>query len=240
MARLHLPVCEAYLQRLNTTEFHNLPACGRPENNDVPGFTWLNREWANVEESRPLSDQSIIGFLTNTKPEPDVAPEFGPFSSFRYNPPIDIDNDGVADNVLVTNYDLRKNPECGNPSRGEFRSRGSQQAVILTPDETHIDRPKTIGVFGRSKPVIRNAGLPVQNFVGEMFWPIGQYVSIFKYRNLNYFDTFYDTRGLGYFDGKSTKLTDPKLNNTLAVLLNRRGQTEEICTYYLMDDKQGK
>jgi len=36
-------VCDAYLKRLNTTEFTSPPYCGRPENDSVKGFTKLNR-----------------------------------------------------------------------------------------------------------------------------------------------------------------------------------------------------
>jgi hypothetical protein len=38
-----IPVCEAYLQRLNSTLYSTPPFCGRPENNSVPGFEALTR-----------------------------------------------------------------------------------------------------------------------------------------------------------------------------------------------------
>ena len=38
-----VPVCEAYLQRLNQTQFKYPANCGRPEDDQVPGFQRLTR-----------------------------------------------------------------------------------------------------------------------------------------------------------------------------------------------------
>jgi hypothetical protein len=38
-----VPVCEAYVQRLNQSLFHEPPFCGRPENDGVPGFSRVKK-----------------------------------------------------------------------------------------------------------------------------------------------------------------------------------------------------
>lgn len=48
------PVCEAYLQRLNQTEFFSPPYCGRPESTLVPGFALLHRRLLSIAEYRAL------------------------------------------------------------------------------------------------------------------------------------------------------------------------------------------
>ena len=52
-----IPVCEAYLQRLNQTVFHWAPYCGRPENDQIPGFERLKRVRLTPEEGLALSPQ---------------------------------------------------------------------------------------------------------------------------------------------------------------------------------------
>jgi hypothetical protein len=240
-----LPVCEAYLQRLNQTEFPNLPACGRPENIDVPGFSWLNRVWISTVEFNRLSD-SIVFFLNNHTPSKNEGHRDykGPIASFRYDPPVDIDNDGRPDNVLIFNDDNPNESACGAFTHGNDRSRWGQDAVILNAGGSQIDAARTTTVFGRSESAIKSTGLPTygHNLPDHRrdFRPIGTFVSIFKYRDKAYFDTFYDSLGLGNFQGERATNTDPRLIDTLAVLLSEHGQTREMCEYFLLDNKQGK
>lgn len=67
-----LPVCEAYLQRLNQTEFHGPAYCGRPEDDQVPGFVRL------VRVGVPLATVSRLYRLVYTilDPESDSVAEW--------------------------------------------------------------------------------------------------------------------------------------------------------------------
>lgn len=111
---LGVPVCEAYLQRLNQTMFHQPPYCGRPENDQVPGFSRLQREWLVGEQT--LSLYGYVNALRaygeiNTpikmnKVEIASASEGGdgykaPFYAWRYEPKLDIENNNLPDNVIV-------------------------------------------------------------------------------------------------------------------------------------------
>lgn len=238
-----VPVCEAYLQRLNQTPFPNLPSCGRPENNEVPGFAWLNRGWVSDEEFNKTFN-AIEGFISNRLPGTQETRFLGPFTTWRYSPPIDIDNDGMGDNVVIWNMDNRDRPDCGQYYFGNIRRRGGQEAVIMTGDGTQVDKEKTMSIFGRSEQVVTTAGMALSNvsLPGQKrnFWAIGTDINIFEYRNSYYLDTFYDTYGLGNFSGDRNTRGDPKLKDTLAVILNQQGHSQEICTYFLMDNKQGK
>jgi len=55
------PVCDAYLERLNTTEYKKPPYCDRPESNAVKGFTKLNRVRLSPKEAlnKPLNRDNI-------------------------------------------------------------------------------------------------------------------------------------------------------------------------------------
>jgi hypothetical protein len=48
------PVCEAFLQRLNTTKYLRPPSCGIPENDSIPGFSKLNRVMLTKDEVERL------------------------------------------------------------------------------------------------------------------------------------------------------------------------------------------
>src|ERR1700728_2490693 len=49
-----IPVCDAYLQRLNETEYWGPPYCGRPEDSRVPGFSRLHRVYLTGAETAQL------------------------------------------------------------------------------------------------------------------------------------------------------------------------------------------
>jgi hypothetical protein len=116
-----IPVCEAYLKRLNATEFgrgQNLPLCGRPENNSIEGFAKLNRVPLTVdqvaalnESQREFMDNGNAGHGNNdtrkrkegyipTK-EARETMAHGDLMVWQYDPPVDIDNDGKPDNDLI-------------------------------------------------------------------------------------------------------------------------------------------
>lgn len=106
------PVCDAYLQRLNETEFDSPPFCDRPENDRVPGFSLLNRVPLSPSETARLYPRilSFLGAESSLPPHPldsyetSLANSGGGgsgISAWRYDPPINIENDGKARKVVV-------------------------------------------------------------------------------------------------------------------------------------------
>ena len=68
-----VPVCEAYLQRLNQSWFYEPPYCGRPENDQIPGFGRLHTTALSPTEVNKLAVQvanldsmSGVSFSQNT------------------------------------------------------------------------------------------------------------------------------------------------------------------------------
>jgi hypothetical protein len=61
------------------------------------------------------------------------------------------------------------------------------------------------------------------------FRPIARSIGIFKYRDLYYFDGFFDIWG----DANNERRGRPALANTLAVFLHKDGVSRQICEYRL-------
>src|ERR1700675_1921036 len=61
-----LQICEAYLKRLNRTAYQEPPYCGRPENDQIPGFERLQRVALAPEEIVGLYGQ-IGAFMLSGK-----------------------------------------------------------------------------------------------------------------------------------------------------------------------------
>ena len=58
-------------------------------------------------------------------------------------------------------------------------------------------------------------------------------MSVFKYQDIFYFDTFFD--GWGDFECKRQK--DKNIGNTLGVFLQKDGKTKQVCEYLMTDNK---
>jgi len=235
-----VPVCEAYLQRLNQTQFSEPPYCNRPESTTVPGFSLLHRKslprsdfirlFIPVESF--LQNRSVVNFYVHHKrsdgtdvfeaPTEDFYPaDFEP-SIWTYDPRVDIDNDGQPDNVAIWSELDRKHYHCveyiGNSASP---ARFLQSGVVLKPDSDDIDATATQAIFGH--PI--KGVLPYRD--------IGSEVGVFQYRGLTYFDTFFtDTEG-GDFRGQ--RKNDRVLQDTLGVFLHKDGHTRQICEYRVSD-----
>jgi hypothetical protein len=248
-----LPVCEAYLQRLNQTAFGSYAAyCGRPENGDVPGFTSLHRISVPTAENNRLRNllYTIIEPRVAIAPEYDKqmnahggtyigplqafpsAPENVQLSSWRYEPWIDINNDGKPVNVLIWNEDTLQQPSCSHPGNGQ------QIAVVLTADGSRIDQAKTMEIFGHPdggyyipKELQIQEGPYGVPFL-KSFRIIGESYSIFEYRNLYYFDTFLNA-DVSQGDFKDERKGDPKLNDSLGVFLRQNHKTQQVCEFHV-------
>jgi hypothetical protein len=256
-----VPVCEAYLQRLNQTLFKVPPYCGRPESTLVPGFEPLHRQWMSVSQFTHLYIPVTVFLedLPNDLPSihrkgPDGTDIFGPPagggfptpympSTWIYDPPVDIENNGAPDNVAIWDeYDrLDVFPPCfrdmdfGVSTTG---SHSSEEGIILKPDMSGINTTKTAAVFGHPDggflfPTGPHAEGPVRLY--HAFRPIGTEVGIFEYRGVNYFDTFFSTL-IDQGDFRDRRKNDQVLRDTLGVFLRRANHTHQVCEYHLENE----
>jgi hypothetical protein len=233
-------VCETYLKRLNKTWFESLPFCNRPENTDVPGFERLNRVLLTPEELYLIyyrvfdfiqTGKNIRDKALNLRPEDKEGTilffkqglELQQLGAFRYDPPIDFDNDQKPENVLVWK---QSRFSCGSihEAYGLFPQLGRIIAVILEPDSLSVDGKKTKALIGH--PI---GGYPEPDGKGlyEGFRPVGDSIGIFRFKGVTYFDTFFD--GWGDFEGKRRE--DPNIWRTLGVFKREKGQTKQVCEY---------
>jgi hypothetical protein len=239
-----VPVCEAYLQRLNQTAYEDHPYCGLPENDQVPGFARLNRAYLPTERVNDLY-AAVEGFLRDapssryymkqldgqmvppSAEHPFLPPE-SKRSTWSYDPPIDIDNDGTPDDgFVIWNTDDRDRSSCGSfygPTA--LTARQFSQAVLLTADGGVVDKEKTTKVF--SHPGHAPWLSPDRN----TFWPIGYSYGVFEYRRSSYFETFFDNSGY-IADFYNRRRNDSKLQNTLGVFMHKNGVTRQMCEYYV-------
>lgn len=247
------PVCDAYVKRLNLTVFHQFPNCDRPENTEVPGFTKLNRipltsgeisrlyasaqslvqfndpagfaKWRTDREKRGLyiSPGNLYDIAVR---EQAVRLELGqsPFY-YQYEPRIDIDNDGHADNVVVwkgtTNFcgaghgpadDPLLNPTYLMVLDGEGNLDVERTRRLFEHPEVHqltFTNPKT-----GEKHLLESVN---HGFIGR-----GSTLGVFSYRGTIYFDTFHDWLG-------DINENVPLLTQTLSVYRARRGEVREMC-----------
>ena len=258
-----IPVCDAYLQRLNTTEFEKPPYCGRPENAAVAGFARLNRAslsprdihdlypiiWSFVSlANRKNIDWSSIDYqqrLTQTYPFKAVDQNLlqmdmdgGWAKVWRYDPPIDIDNDGLSDNVEIWHGSALPTGVGGRQCGDDISDiNGTTQllhqpqiAFVTTANNSLLDVMKTEKIFGHPKGGYR-IHVDGKWIETDGFRPIGNYIGIFKYQALYYFDTFFDSWG----DIHNKRLNDKNIGNTLAVFLHKNGKTRQVCEYLMTE-----
>lgn len=205
-----VPVCEAYVQRLNQTLFYEPPFCGRPDNDQVPGFVRLNSKPLSSLEVNKLAvsienlsfrppahfvmkhdalalaeSASRIGDVyLDTRGIVPAIPKGENIAVWRYDPRIDIDNDGIPDNVIQFSGFTWE--PCGR-STEKFPDSGSEvpRPFVLSDDGSSIDVVRTESLFGSQEATARGikAGLPG-------YYPIGYSVSFFKYRDKYFLDAF--------------------------------------------------
>jgi uncharacterized protein len=263
-----IPVCDAYLKRLNTTEYDSPPYCGRPENDSVKGFALLHRvplSPADVHDLYPIvwnfmlsanqnnldwSDINLQRQLTQTGQGRLIGPgekliqmdfDRGRAKIWRYDPPIDIDNDGVPDNVEVWEGSALSTgvggAHCGEdltPQISTTSLRQPQIAFVISGNNDRLDVPKTEQIFAHPNEGYRFYNKVERKWVvGSRFRPIGNSIGIFKYQDLYYFDTFFDSWG----DLENERQKDINIGNTLGVFLRKDGKTKQVCEYLMKDDQ---
>jgi hypothetical protein len=216
-----LPVCEAYLQRLNETRFEAPPFCGRPENSRIPGFSLLHRVPLAPAETARLYPRILSFLLVERSTQPHPLDSYatndansggsGPvIFAWHYATPVDIDNDGAQRDVVVWTgppVDFSNRP-CGSmPEDPRLTQplRRTQLAFVLENGSFNLDDGRTLATFGHPTP-----GTPQ-----TQFRPLGHSFDIFRYRSETYFDTFLDA----------------PLQDHLAVFVHRNGVTHQVCRY---------
>jgi hypothetical protein len=259
----NVPACQAYLQRLKQTQFSQPAYCGRPEDDRVPGFQRLQRVMLSATEvERRGSLVETIAYPLNIDRWPyyeQMNANGGVFpgtprsfqatvlpgkhySSWRYTPEVDIDNDGTPDDILIWNIDELDHPDCGGyrgPPPGPVRA--DQWAFILTKDGRTIDQARTIEIFGHPDGGYLLPTGPIPGSHGPITFLkslrlMGNSYGVFRYRNLYYFETFYDHEfpsELGDF--RDQRKGSRVLQDTLAVFLRRDHKTLPVCEYHVTE-----
>lgn len=240
-----IPVCEAYLQRLNVTDYSQnlsssapVPYCGIPENDQIIGFKSLHRVPLAADLVVRLSGELRILWY---QPDPHLnrrpAGEQGAsewvglrMKAWRYSPEIDVDNDGASENIIVwQGYGLTDGAAiCGEPFTPNYTwgYRPPQMPLVMNGDLT-VDLQKTATLFGR------RGGKGLDFGIGHPpFHPIGHFITLFEYRGLIYLGAFFDSSG----DYEGRRRGEPDLANTLGVFLRRHGSTKQLCEYRLSGD----
>lgn len=141
---------------------------------------------------------------------------------FRFDPRIDVDNDGSPDPVV-----LWQDGQCGDfgndPSHTQFRA-WDAIPVVLNAAGDGPDVEKTRRLFG----------LPVNQHVasGEppmAFHAVGQNIGFVKHEGAYYFDPFFDGSG----DSEGKRSADSKIADRLGVFLARKGSPGQVCEYVM-------
>jgi hypothetical protein len=245
-----VPVCEAYLELLNKTEFESTPFCGRPHSGPVKGFEPLDGHFISLEEIWPLftkvwefmrfGDQSHAErfFYPNTNPQlahwsADAASQrtlalglkLGWLSVWSFSEPVDINNDRTPLNVVIwQGYGATGTAKmCGTDyafSPWEL-SYINQRAFVLTPDSKSIDESQTRLIFGALRGAARSVDPQL---------PSGSVKP-----GPNAFRPLADSIGIFKFEGRYYIETEGRAQDKyggpapVRVLLREHGNTRQVC-----------
>ena len=253
-----LSVCDAYLERLNATEwgaYEKLPTCGRPESDSVEEFMKLNRVPLTAEQISNLwsgvfnfvySGNSGKGndFIRATpstyKPIQEVQDSIknGGLKVWRYKPPVDIDNDGKPDDDVIVWQGGTRQGICGRHA-GPSNTINIHQAYVFSVDWQTLELNEARTRELTEHPV---GGYPTTTTNGMFggfyrdYRPIGREMEIFAYQGQYYFDTFFD--GWGDFEGKrradwgnGKRRVKNSLADILGVFQRKDDATKQICEY---------
>jgi hypothetical protein len=163
----------------------------------------------------------------------------GPIIAWAYDPKVDVENDGSTQQAIVIWRGRPADAEepagvCGVPhdapreSADDIGYRTAQLALVTTSDYMSLDEARTRALFGHP-----TGGLPVPHtgsrFPAGRYLSIGSSMSIFEYKGLFYFDTFFWGNGWADFEGKRTHSNT--LLNHLAVFERKSAVTRQVCEY---------
>lgn len=230
-----LPVCEAYLQRLNQALYYRAPSCGRPELTSVPGFTHLKRHWLSYSEGEhietdldgrakdpelPMNSEDTSARLPQVSDKHAVTVrDERKMDAWQPIGGINIENDGAKENVLMLGE--RDYYICGSD---KVHTAGAE-GLILSSSSDRVDIARTIDIFGKQRAPPLSSQHP-----NDRYYPIGVSMGIFQFRNITYFDTFLDQ------PQTDAEISDEgRLHKTLAVFTRKDHKTYERCEYLLRD-----
>jgi hypothetical protein len=228
-------VCDALLQRLNSTKFYKPPYCGIPEKTSVPGFTELKKVPLGIDEVVELFPR-VVSFTQKQHRETDgpgwpgslAREQYGrKLLAWRYDPAISVDNDRKPDNVIVwqgagVSFFPSREAECGEVGKNldpEDGVRKPQVALVLTKGNQGIDEDRTRKLFGNPHPEPQ----PIE-MDGKPFSPLGYELGFFEYRHFYYIYTF---------DENNVQIRDAaaEQKNGLTVFIRHDGKTTRMCEY---------
>jgi uncharacterized protein YecT (DUF1311 family) len=246
-------VCEAYLQRLSSSAYEHHPKCDRPESDEVSGFRSLDRMKLTAEAMLPFW-ASVESFLESGDPErwraadasdrklgrplqygdrPNQLRRLQNEASFRrpfrFARPVDIDNDGIADPVVIW-----RTGSCVRSGALDEMHYWASIPIVLNAEGDGPNVERTRRIFGHPLGGYR---LP-SGKVSSKFRPIGRHMGIFEFEAAYYMDTFFD--GWGDFNGHRQHDAvlgeyDPDIAKRLAVFKRSGGETRQLCEYWLQD-----
>jgi len=236
-------VCEAYVERLNRTWYETYPWCDRTENDAVPGFRKLQRVPLTPAEMRPfwapvsffllVQDPDRWKVIDESHRKLNLPRPYGPeqqlntirgessLQVYRFEPPMDIDNDGKSDPVVMW-----RAGQCGYIDGALPRS-WLQVPIVLnaTGDGPDVEKTRTL------------VGHPVDGYrvpsgkLSERFRLISGRMAVFSFEGIHYIDGFFDEWG----DFANQRRSDPEISNTLGVFVAQGGKTRQVCELHLED-----
>jgi hypothetical protein len=228
----------------------NNPHCDRGEV-EAPGvFGRLERIPLAVAEVLRLQPQVWAFQMSPTSPLPDLASEkiagAGPpypagsaaarqwsaiqehdsYLYYRFDPSVDIDNDGSPDDVIVWK---ESGGICGEVYEGNEPAIFKTQLLVLTKDG-RLDAGRTLKIFGHPKGSTlaffnpKDPKHPNERTTTE-FRGIGESFGVIEHKGAFYFDTFYADGG----DLSNRRDGWPNYLDILAVMRNDRGANKLVC-----------
>jgi len=256
-----IPVCEAYLQRLNRSDFKKKdgfrpeaspPYCGRPEDDSVPGFSTLHRVQVTAQEVNRLT-ASIWNFThpnvrfsecevrgadssvcVPTWPLKNTEKELSfELYVWGYSPQIDVENNGSPDNVIVWQG---QGAGTSGGLCGEVGLRYSPDAGLRQSQIAYILTPDGRHLDeGRTKAIF---GHPFQSYTVK---ESDGYERVFRnsYRPIGTSMGIFEYRNVFYIDTffdvwgdlENKRRDQPDLGNRLAVILRKGGIARQVCEY---------
>lgn len=257
-----VPVCEAYLQRLNQSVFHEPPFCSIPENDQIPGFERLNRVPLNPATVNRLFVQAYnISHDTNANDEmrPPEPPKMGTLairwlrgralfsiptvsendnlSAWAFDPLVDIENDDKPDNVVIWRdyppiWHEELNNTCGVATTSGMGPASSDSAPFILTGDS-----KEIDLK-KTIQVFDNSALRqliVRNFPkGSVFGR--RFIPLGESINIFLFNRKYYFSAYQEVDGKRSNPSASKAAvEHIAVYLHQAHQTRQICEYQNAD-----
>ena len=248
-----IPVCEADLKRLNTATYSGPPGCDQPQTTSIPGFAPLHRVFLSPREVHTLlprvtqfmatgvqgsraqdeafaAERKKLGLSpTWTLDEIKGYMRLGYIKVWRYDPPVDIDNDGRSTSLVIwQGVPLGGVPGvCGKAAPIGYAVYYDQPQVAFVVDRSgnRLSVSETKAIFGHpgTYRLPNGKALP-------QFQPIGMSIGIFEYRDLYYSDTFF---GRWFATSDQRFLSYPAPTHTLGVFLRQHGKTRQLCQYHM-------